>query len=70
VIANVLEGGNINLTFRRNFDVPELLEWGDLDEALREVVANAQRPLPMQKHNDQDTIKWTLTSHEQFTTTS
>jgi hypothetical protein len=33
---------------------------GDLDEALREV----------QLSNDQDTIKWTLTSHEQFTTTS
>jgi hypothetical protein len=59
-VARVLQGGEINLTFRRNFENAEILEWEDMEGKLENV----------QLTNEGDTIRWALTPHEQFTTAS
>jgi hypothetical protein len=53
-VARVLQGGVINLTFRRNFGEAEILEWEELDQ--------------VQLTDAEDSFKWALTSHGQFTT--
>jgi hypothetical protein len=56
----VLGGGEINLSFRRNFNTSEMEEWEDLESELEGV----------QLTEEEDTVKWLLTTHGQFTTTS
>jgi hypothetical protein len=43
----VLEGGEINLTFRRNFDI---LEWGELESELE----------GLELSNEEDSVRWAL----------
>jgi hypothetical protein len=52
-VSRVLERGNINLSFRRNFKNPDILEWEELEEIFRGV----------QHRNEQDAVTWGLTKH-------
>jgi hypothetical protein len=56
-VARVLRDGEINLSFRRNFE-EEILEWGEPERELGEVQLNTE----------EDTMRWALTKHGQFTT--
>jgi hypothetical protein len=56
-VSRVLESGQINLTFRRNFDAPEWREWAELESELANIKLTAE----------EDSLKWALTSHGQFT---
>jgi hypothetical protein len=46
-------GGQINLTFRRNFDTPKLVEWGDLENELTGIELTSE----------ENSVRWALTSH-------
>jgi hypothetical protein len=48
VVARVLERDEINLSFRRNIENPEILEWDELVDTLGEVQLN----------NTEDTSRW------------
>jgi hypothetical protein len=50
-------GGDINLTFRRNFDTLDWIEWGELENELSGIELT----------NEEDSVRWALTSHGQFT---
>jgi hypothetical protein len=56
----VLGGGEINLSFRRNFNTSEVEEWEELEFKLEGV----------QLTEEEDTVKWVLTPHGQLTTAS
>jgi hypothetical protein len=56
-VARVLRDGEINLSFRRNFE-EEILEWGEPERELGEVQLNTE----------EHTMRWALTKHGQFTT--
>jgi hypothetical protein len=48
------------LTFRRNFDTYERIEWEELERELDGVQLN----------NEEDLVRWMLAPHGQFTTSS
>jgi hypothetical protein len=52
----VLEGGGVNLEFRRNMEEEDRLEWEEFIECL----------IYIQLNHNADTIKWCLTSNGQF----
>jgi hypothetical protein len=60
VVAQVLEGGGINLDFRRNLEEEDRLEWEELMECLSGIHLGSNT----------DTIKWCLTSNGQFSIAS
>jgi hypothetical protein len=49
--------GQIHLTFKRNFDAPEWREWGEMENELAGIELT----------NVDDSVRWALTSHDQFT---
>jgi hypothetical protein len=57
-LLEFLEGGGINLTFRRNFGDKERAEWDELEKELEGVELN----------DEVDSVRWMLTAHGQFTT--
>jgi hypothetical protein len=57
-LSRVLRRGEINLTFRQNFDTTEIAEWEDLEAELEGV----------QLADEEDSVRWMLIPHEQFTT--
>jgi hypothetical protein len=59
-VARVLEGGEINLSFRRNFGSEELLEWEELERELTQVTLSDR----------EDYVRWTLSNNGQFFTSS
>jgi hypothetical protein len=59
-VSRVLGGGEINLSFRRNFNTSEVEEWEKIESELEGV----------QLTEEGDTIKWMLTPYGQFTTAS
>jgi hypothetical protein len=59
-LTRVLRGGGINLTFRRNFGDQERAEWDELEKELDGVELN----------DEVDSVRWMLTVHGQFTTSS
>lgn len=56
-LLRVLGNGQINLTFRRNFEAPEWMEWVELESELAKIELTSE----------EDSVKWALTSHGQFT---
>jgi hypothetical protein len=59
-VSRVLRRGEINLTFMRNFNISEVLEWEELERELEGV----------QLTDEDDSVIWMLTPHGQFTTAS
>jgi hypothetical protein len=59
-VAKVLDGGGINLSFRRNFDSEEILEWEELERELEQVALSDR----------DDSIRWVLSPSGQFSTSS
>jgi S-adenosylmethionine:diacylglycerol 3-amino-3-carboxypropyl transferase len=59
-VARVLKDGEVNLSFRRNFDSKEVIEWEELERELEGVQLNTK----------DDTVRWALTKHGQFTSAS
>jgi hypothetical protein len=60
-VVRVLEGGgDINLSFRRNFDPGEIQEWDQLERELEQVALSDR----------EYTIKWALSPNGQFSTSS
>jgi hypothetical protein len=49
-VARVLDGGGINLSFRRNFGREEILEWEELERELEQVTLSDRK----------DSIRWVL----------
>jgi hypothetical protein len=47
------ERGEMNLTFRRNFDTCDRVEWDELEEELEGI----------QLSDDEDSMRWILTLH-------
>jgi hypothetical protein len=59
-VARVLEGGEINLSFRRNFGREEIIEWEELEKELTHVCLS----------NREDSIRWVMSANGQFSTSS
>jgi hypothetical protein len=59
-VARVLEGGVINLSFRRNFCREEILEWEELERELERITL----------FDREDFIRWALSANGQFSTSS
>jgi hypothetical protein len=59
-VARVLEGGNINLSFRRNFGREEVVEWEESERELAQVFLSDR----------EDFIRWALSANDQFSTSS
>jgi hypothetical protein len=59
-VARVLEGGDINLSFRRNFGREEILELEELERELAHVTLSGR----------EDSIRWALSTNCQFSTSS
>jgi hypothetical protein len=57
-VSRVLREGEINLTFRQNFNTSEVGEWEEMESELEGV----------QLTKEEDIIRWMLTPHRQFTT--
>jgi hypothetical protein len=57
-VARVLEGGEINLSFRRNFG--RGVEWEGLEKELAQVCLS----------NREDSSRWVLSANDQFSTSS
>jgi hypothetical protein len=55
-----LEGGNINLSFRRNFGREEVVEWEESERELAQVFLSDR----------EDFIRWALSANDQFSTSS
>jgi hypothetical protein len=56
-IFRVLGNGQINLTFRRNFEASELMEWMELESELAEIELTSE----------ENSVKWAITARVQFT---
>jgi hypothetical protein len=59
-VSRVLEGGVINLSFRRNFGCEEILEWEDVERELEQVALSDR----------EDSMRWALSANGQFSTSS
>jgi hypothetical protein len=59
-VSRALRGGELNLTFRPNFNTSEVGEWEELENEL----------VGVQLAEEEDTIRWMLTPHGQFITSS
>jgi hypothetical protein len=59
-VARVLNGGVINLSFRRNFGNEEILEWEEMERELEQVNLTDR----------DDSIRWVLSANGQFSTSS
>jgi hypothetical protein len=57
-VSRVFREGEINLTFRQNFNTSEVGEWEEMESELEGV----------QLTKEEDIIRWMLTPHRQFTT--
>jgi hypothetical protein len=59
-VCKALEGGGTNLTFRRNFEEHDFLEWEELVDCLSHIQLN----------DNIDLVHWCLTKNRQFTIAS
>jgi hypothetical protein len=59
-VARVLNGGVINLSFRRNFGNEELLEWEETERELKQVNLTDR----------EDFVRWVLSANGQISTSS